>query len=101
MMRSISAKPDCRILAESKGTVPISNSYNSTPSEYTSEVSSTSPVITSACSGLAYSGVPTIWPNCVIRVFSMARWSVALAIPKSITLPGACLPVPSAAHSRV
>ena len=43
MIRSISAKPALRILAASKGTAPISNSYNMTPSEYTSEVSSTSP----------------------------------------------------------
>jgi hypothetical protein len=40
----------------------------------------------SACSGLAYSGVPTIWPNCVSNVFSTAHLSVAFAIPKSITL---------------
>ena len=45
-----------------------------------------SPVIVSACSGLAYSGVPTIWPNCVSNVFSTAHLSVALAMPKSITL---------------
>ena len=45
-----------------------------------------SPVIVSACSGLAYSGVPTIWPNCVSNVFSTAHLSVAFAMPKSITL---------------
>ena len=45
-----------------------------------------SPVIVSACSGLAYSGVPTIWPNCVSSVFSTAHLSVAFAMPKSITL---------------
>ena len=44
------------------------------------------PVIVSACSGLAYSGVPTIWPNCVSSVFSTAHLSVAFAMPKSITL---------------
>ena len=50
MIRSISAKPASRILAASKGTAPISNSYN-TPSEYTSEVSLTSPVVTRPAQG--------------------------------------------------
>ncbi len=63
MIRSISARPALRSVAVSNGTAPISSSYRITPSEYTSELSSTSPVIVSACSGLAYSGVPTIWPN--------------------------------------
>ena len=40
----------------------------------------------SACSGLMYSGVPTTVPNCVNNVFSVSRWSIALATPKSITL---------------
>ena len=86
MIRSISAKPALRSVAVSNGTAPISSSYKSTPSEYTSEASSMSPVIVSACSGLAYSGVPTIWPNCVSSVFSTAHLSVAFAMPKSITL---------------
>ena len=37
MIRSISAKPALRSVAVSNGTAPISNSYKSTPSEYTSE----------------------------------------------------------------
>ena len=40
----------------------------------------------SACSGLMYCGVPIIWRNSVKSVFSVSRWSVALAMPKSITL---------------
>ena len=39
-----------------------------------------------ACSGLMYSSVPTIEPNWVNSVRSVSRWSVALAMPKSITL---------------
>ncbi len=86
MIRSISAKPAPRSVAVSNGTAPIINSYSMTPSEYTSESSSMAPVIVSACSGLAYSGVPTIWPNSVSSVFSTAHLSVAFAMPKSITL---------------
>ena len=33
-----------------------------------------------------YSSVPTIAPNCVNSVFSVSRWPIALATPKSITL---------------
>ena len=33
-----------------------------------------------------YSSVPTICPNSVNIVFSVSRWPVALATPKSITL---------------
>jgi hypothetical protein len=83
MIRSISAKPALRSVAVSNGTAPISNSYRSTLSEYSSELSSISPVTVSACSGLAYSGVPTIWPNSVSKVFTTAHLSMALAIPES------------------
>ncbi len=38
-----------------------------------------------ACSGPAYSCVPTSWPNCVNSVRSVSRGPVALATPKSIT----------------
>ncbi len=47
---------------------------------------STSRPLISACSGLMYSGVPIIWANRVKSVFSVSRWSIALATPKSITL---------------
>ena len=33
-----------------------------------------------------YSSVPTTWPNSVNIVFSVSRWPVALATPKSMTL---------------
>ena len=49
----------------------------------------------SACSGLMYSSVPTIAPCCVKSVCSVSRWSIALAMPKSITL-GTGLPSCSA-----
>jgi len=39
-----------------------------------------------ACSGDMYSIVPTTWPNSVNIVFSVRRWAIALAMPKSITL---------------
>ena len=45
---------------------------------------STSSPLRSACSGLMYSGVPTNWRNSVNSVFSVSRWCVALAMPKSM-----------------
>jgi hypothetical protein len=99
MIRSISAKPALRSVAVSKGTAPISNSYKRTPSEYTSELSSTSPVTVSACSGLAYSGVPTIWPNCVSKSSLPPTcrwpWRYRNRLPWGL----ARRPVPSPAHS--
>ncbi len=47
---------------------------------------STSRPLISACSGLMYTGVPMNCPYSVNSVFSVSRWCVALAIPKSITL---------------
>ena len=38
-----------------------------------------------ACSGLMYWGVPRNWPSPVKNVFSVSRFWVALAMPKSIT----------------
>ena len=46
---------------------------------------STSRPLSSACSGLMYSGVPTIWAKPVNSVLSVSRWPAALATPKSIT----------------
>jgi len=46
---------------------------------------STSSPENSACSGAMYSGVPIIWRNSVNSVFSVSRWFVAFAMPKSIT----------------
>ena len=47
---------------------------------------STPRALISACSGLMYSSVPIIAPNCVNKVRSVSFCSVALATPKSITL---------------
>ncbi len=47
---------------------------------------STSSPLSFACSGLMYSGVPTMTPSWVKSVFSVSRCSIALATPKSITL---------------
>ena len=47
---------------------------------------STSSPLSSACSGLMYSGVPTIWAKPVNSVLSVSCWPIALATPKSITL---------------
>ncbi len=52
---------------------------------------SISSVPISACSGLMYSSVPMIAPNCVNMVFSVNFCSIALATPKSITF-GTALP---------
>ncbi len=72
--------------ARSSGVVPVSSSYKSTPSEYTSLLVSISSAESPACSGLMYSGVPTTAPIWVKIVCSVRRWSIALATPKSITL---------------
>ena len=42
--------------------------------------------LSSACSGLMYSSVPTTAPNSVNSVCSVSRGPVALATPKSMTL---------------
>jgi hypothetical protein len=68
------------------GVLPVSSSYNSTPSEKMSVRVSAPSALISACSGLMYSGVPTIVPYCVNTVRSVSRCSVAFATPKSITL---------------
>ena len=47
---------------------------------------STSRPLSSACSGLMYSGVPISWAKPVKSVFSVSCWPIALATPKSITL---------------
>ena len=47
---------------------------------------STSRPLSSACSGLMYSGVPIICAKPVNSVLSVSCWPVALAMPKSITL---------------
>ena len=47
---------------------------------------STSRLVISACSGLIYSGVPTISANRVKSVFSVSCWLIALATPKSMIL---------------
>ena len=47
---------------------------------------STPKALISACSGDMYSNVPIIVPYCVNRVRSVSFCSVALAMPKSITL---------------
>ena len=45
----------------------------------------------SACSGLMYAGVPTIWLLCVCIVLLCTSSEVAFAIPKSIILGvGSC-----------
>jgi hypothetical protein len=78
---SIAARPSRPL---SNGVVPVSNSYNSTPSEYTSlRVSTSRPL--PACSGDMYRGVPTICANCVNSVASVSACPAALATPKSIT----------------
>ena len=63
MMRRISSNAASRNRSPSNGVVPVSSSYSSTPSEYTSLRVSASSWFTSACSGLMYSGVPIIWAN--------------------------------------
>ena len=45
---------------------------------------STSSWLKRACSGLMYSNVPMSWPYSVNIVFSVSRWAVALATPKSM-----------------
>jgi hypothetical protein len=53
---------------------------------------STLEALTSACSGLMYSGVPMSCPRSVNKVSSVRLYPVALAIPKSITLGTAWSP---------
>ena len=67
------------------GVLPESNSYRSTPSEYTSLRVSISKLFRLACSGDMYSGVPTTWFTPVFSSESTRLAPVALATPKSIT----------------
>ena len=70
----------------SSGVVPVSSSYSSTPSEYTSQRVSISMLSSWACSGLMYWMVPTTAPNPVNNVSSVSFCPIALATPKSMTL---------------
>ena len=65
-------------LSPLKGTVPVSISYRTTPTEYRSERSSTGWPL--ACSGARYWAVPRMEPASVIPE------SPARAMPKSMTL---------------
>ena len=84
MRRRISSNPAPRSSDGSKGCAPAKTSYRTTPSEYTSVRVSTSRPVSSACSGLMYSGVPIHCPSSVKRVRSVSLCDVALATPKSM-----------------
>ena len=86
MIRSIWVNAAACSSLRENGTLPVSNSYSTAPSAYTSLRVSTSRLFSSACSGAMYSSVPTIVPTSVKSVRSVKGWPVALATPKSMTL---------------
>src|SRR5437868_15509415 len=83
--RSISGRPFFSSSFLENGGEPVSSSYSSTPSAYTSERVSMSRLLNVACSGDMYCGVPTTPPKPVSIVCSVSAPPVALATPKSLT----------------